>query len=163
METIKTKKVLIALDYDPTAQKVAEEGFLVAKAMNAEVILLHVISDPEYYSSTEHVTIIGFAGSEETVPVKLDSVDELKKAAHKFLEKSKELLGDKTIKIMLKEGDLAESILTAAKDLHADLIVMGSHSRKVSSRKIMGRVTKGVLQNTVRPLLIIPTKKNNQY
>jgi nucleotide-binding universal stress UspA family protein len=93
----------------------------------------------------------------------LDSVDELKKAAHKFLEKSKELLGDKTIKIMLKEGDLAESILTAAKDLHADLIVMGSHSRKVSSRKIMGRVTKGVLQNTVRPLLIIPTKKNNQY
>jgi len=156
------KKVLIALDYDPTAQKVAEEGFLVAKAMNAKVVLLHVIADPEYYSSTKHVTIMGFAGSEETVPVKLDIVDELKEVAHKFLEKSKDLLGDKTIKVLLKEGDLAESILTAAKDEHADLIVMGSHGRKGSKRIIMGRVTKGVLQNTVRPLLIIPTKKKDQ-
>jgi nucleotide-binding universal stress UspA family protein len=155
------KKILIALDYDPSAQKVADEGFLVAKAMNAEVILLHVISDPKYYSSAEHVTIMGFAGSEETVPMKLDSVDELKKVAHKFLEKSKELLGDKTIKILLKEGEIAESILAAAKDLHADLIVIGSHSRKVSSRIIMGSVTKRVLQNTIRPLLIIPTKRNN--
>ncbi len=124
------KKVLIALDYDPTAQKVAEQGFLMAKAMNAEVILLHVISDPEYYSSTEHVTIMGFAGSEEPVPAKLDSVDELKKVAHKFLEKSRDFLGDKTIKILLKEGKLGETILTAAKDLEADLIVMGSHSRE---------------------------------
>jgi nucleotide-binding universal stress UspA family protein len=160
MKTNKMGKILIALDYDPTAQKVAEEGFLVAKAMNAEVILLHVISDPEFYTSTKHVTIIGFAGSEETVPVKLDSVDELKKVAHKFLEKSKELLGDKTIKTVLKEGMPAESILTAAKDLHAHLIVMGSHSRRGTKKIVMGRVTKGVLQNTVRPLLIIPTKKN---
>ncbi len=152
------KKVLIALDYDPSAQKVADEGFLMAKAMNAEVILLHVISDPEYYSSPEHVTIMGFAGSKETVSVKLDSVDELKKVAHKFLEKSKELLGDKTIKIVLREGEFAESILTAAKDLNADLIVMGSHSRKVSSRIIMGSVTKAVLQHSSLPLLIIPTK-----
>jgi nucleotide-binding universal stress UspA family protein len=154
------KKVLIALDYDPSSQKVAEAGFLLAKSMNAEVILLHIISDPKLYSSTNHIKIMGFAGREETAPIKLDNVDELKKVAHKFLEKSKELLGDKTIKVQLKEGVPAESILIAAKDLHADLIVMGSHSRKVSSRIIMGRVTKGVLQNTVRPLLIIPTKKN---
>jgi len=152
------KKVLIALDYDLSAQKVAEEGFLLAKAMNAEVILLHVISDPEYYSSSKHVTIIGFAGSEESVPMKLDSVDELKNVAHKFLEKSKDLLGDKTIKILIKEGKAAESVLAAAKSLHADLIVMGSHSRKVSSRIIMGSVTKGVLLHSSIPLLIIPTK-----
>lgn len=34
----KMKKVLIALDYDPTAQKVAEIGFSIAKAMKAEII-----------------------------------------------------------------------------------------------------------------------------
>ena len=45
MKTFKMKKVLIALDYDPTAQKVAETGFSLAKTMGAEVILLHVISD----------------------------------------------------------------------------------------------------------------------
>jgi nucleotide-binding universal stress UspA family protein len=45
MKTIKMKKVLIALDYNPTAQKVAEVGFSMAKSMNAEVSLLHVIAD----------------------------------------------------------------------------------------------------------------------
>ena len=36
------KKILIALDYNPTAQKVAEVGFSMAKSMNAKVLLLHV-------------------------------------------------------------------------------------------------------------------------
>jgi len=51
MKTNKIKKVLIALDYNPTAQKVAEEGFSMAKAMKAEVILLHIILEPFYYYS----------------------------------------------------------------------------------------------------------------
>ena len=42
------KKVLIALDYNPTAQKVAEVGFSLAKSMNAEITLLHVITDPVF-------------------------------------------------------------------------------------------------------------------
>ena len=44
------KKALIALDYDPTAKKIAEQGFGLAKTMGAEVVLLHVISDPVYYT-----------------------------------------------------------------------------------------------------------------
>ncbi|WP_179214525.1 hypothetical protein [Flavobacterium psychrophilum] len=31
-------KVLIALDYNPTAQKIAEVGFSLAKSMNAEIM-----------------------------------------------------------------------------------------------------------------------------
>ena len=44
MKTNKVSKVLIALDYNPTAQKVAEAGFSMAKSMNAEVVLMHVIT-----------------------------------------------------------------------------------------------------------------------
>jgi len=62
MKTKIIKKVLIALDYNPTAQKVAEAGFSVAKTMNAEVILLHVVSEPVYYSSEEYSPIMGSNG-----------------------------------------------------------------------------------------------------
>lgn len=34
------KNVLIAFDYDPSAQKVAETGYLMAINMNEKVILL---------------------------------------------------------------------------------------------------------------------------
>jgi hypothetical protein len=37
-------KILIAIDYDPTVKKVAEEGYSMAKEMYAKVILLHVVS-----------------------------------------------------------------------------------------------------------------------
>lgn len=159
MKTIKMKKVLIALDYNPTAQKVAEEGFSIAKSMNAEVILLHVISDPVYYSSTEYSPIMGFTGYNDMGTLQLDSVDGLKKASQHFLDKSVQHLGDKAILTLIKEGDFAESILAAAKEVHADIIVLGSHSRKWLENILIGSVTEKVLRHTSIPLLIVPTKQ----
>lgn len=153
------KKVLIALDYNPTAQKVAEVGFSMAKSMNAEVILLHVISDPVYYSSTEYSPIMGFTGYMDMGAFQLDSVDGLKKASQHFLDKSIQHLGDKAIQTLVKEGDFAESILEAAKEAHADIIVVGSHSRKWLENIVMGSVTEKVLHHTSIPLLIVPTKQ----
>ena len=63
MKTNELKKVLIALDYDKSAQKVAAAGYEMAKAMNAEVVLLHVISDPVYYASVEYSPIMGLTDS----------------------------------------------------------------------------------------------------
>jgi nucleotide-binding universal stress UspA family protein len=159
MKANKLKKVIIALDYDPTAQKVAEIGFSIAKSMKAEVILLHVISDPVYYSSVEYSPIMGFSGFMETAQIQLNSVDSLKKASQLFLDKSKEHLGDKAIKTVVKEGDLSESILKAAKELNADIIVIGSHSRRWLDEILLGSVTEKVLHQTSLPLLIIPTKQ----
>ena len=51
MKTTKPEKVLIALDFDPTAQKVAEAGYSLGKAIGAEIVLLHVVSDPLHYNA----------------------------------------------------------------------------------------------------------------
>ncbi len=156
-ESKSIKKVLITLDYDPTAQKVAEQGFLLAKTLGAEVILMHVISDPVYYSSEEYSPILGFSGY--LGPLQLDSVEGLKKASQHFLDKSKNHLGDETIQTLVKEGDFAESILKNAKEVQADIIVMGSHSRKWLENIVMGSVTEKVLHHTSIPLFIIPTRE----
>ena len=134
---------MIALDYNPTAKKVAETGFAMAKAMNAEVVLLHVISDPVYYSSTEYSPIMGYSGNMDIVQLQVDSVDGLKEASQLFLDKTKLHLGDETIQTLVKEGDFAKSILKAAKESHADIIVVGSHSRKWVENIVMGSVTDG--------------------
>jgi len=149
---------MIALDYNPTAQKVAETGFAMAKAMNADVILLHVISDPVYYASGDFSPIMGFNGYMNASPVQIDSVEGLKEASAHFLEKTKTHLGDKTIQTLVKDGDFAESILKTAKDLHVDIIVIGSHSRKWLENIVMGSVTEEVLHHTTIPLFIVPTK-----
>jgi nucleotide-binding universal stress UspA family protein len=159
MKTTKLNKVLIALDYDPTAQKVASVGFSMASAMNAEVTLLHIISDPVYYSSTAYSPIMGLIGEMETFPMQLENVEGLKVVSQQFLDKFKHHLGDETIKTVVEEGDFATTILKTAKSIHADVIVMGSHSKKWLENIVLGSVTGDVLKNTTIPLFIVPTKK----
>lgn len=152
------KKILIALDYDPPAQKIAEQGYALAKAMNAEVILLHVVSEAMYYSSLNYSPILGYEGFNNLNMVQLTNGDELKKAAQDYLDKSKQYLGDETIKTIIEEGDFGDSILAVASRLSADVIVMGSHRRHGIDKILMGSVAEQVLHKTEVPLFIIPTK-----
>lgn len=80
MKTTKSVKVLIALDYDKTALKVVETGYALAKRLDAEITLLHVMSDPEYYTSTEYSPITGLTDSMGVDPLQFDSNDRLKNA-----------------------------------------------------------------------------------
>ena len=153
------KTVLIALDYDPTAEKVAEDGFALAKALLAKVILLHVIAEPAYYSSTAYAPVMGFGGYVDMDFLQPDIIDNLKKASQDFLDRSKEHLGDSAIETLVKEGDIPDSIVAAAEEQHADVIVIGSHSRKWLESIVMGSVTEKVLHHTLIPMYIIPTKK----
>jgi nucleotide-binding universal stress UspA family protein len=152
-------KVLIALDYNPTAQKVAETGYLLSKTMGAEVILLHVITDPVFYTSMDYSPIMGLNNYMDMNPLRLDSIEGLKMASQYFLDKSKQHLDDETIQTVVKEGDFAETILNTAKEMNADIIVMGSHSQKWLENIIMGSVTEKVLNHTSIPLFIVPTKQ----
>ena len=153
------KKILIALDYDPSAQKVAESGYLLAQTMNAKVTLLHVMSDPIYYSAIEHIKIMGFAGHMDTNVETSKRKIEPEKLSQEFLNKSKLHLGNDSIETIVKEGDSAESILKTAQEIKADLIIMGSHSRKWFENIAIGSVTEKVLMNTNIPTVIIPTKQ----
>jgi nucleotide-binding universal stress UspA family protein len=154
------KKVLIALDYDPTAQKVAEQGYTLAKKLGAEVILLHVVTDPVYYSTTDYSPIMGFGGFMDVAQYEPGTLDGLKTASKHFLEKTKLHLGDKSIQTSVKEGDIADSILKAAKEYHADIIVVGSHSRRWLEDILLGSVAEDVLNHSQIPLFVIPTKKH---
>lgn len=155
------KKVLIALDYDPTAKEVAEEGYSLAKAMNAEVILMHVVTDPVYYTTTEYSPIMGFGGYMDVAQFQPDTIEGLKSASKHFLDKTKLHLGDDSIQTSVKEGDIADSILKAAKEYHADIIVVGSHSRKWLEDILVGSVAEDVLNHTHIPIYVIPTKKRS--
>ena len=149
------------MDYHPGAQKVAEVGFSLSKITGAKATLLHVISDPVYYSSVQYSPITGFAGFMDTDPLLLASEDGLRKASEHFLEKAKHHLGDETIQILVKDGDPAETILKTAKELHADIIAMGSHSRKWLENIIMGSVTEKILHHTSIPMFVIPMREHH--
>ncbi len=153
---MKIKKILIALDYDPTSPKLAEYGFSLSKSIGADVILLHVISEPVFYSSTEHLPVLRFNNNVKMGAFQTDYQDGLRKASHHFLDKLKQHLGDKAIQTEVTEGDIAVSIIEVAKDRHADIIVMGCHTWNCIEYIEMDSVTEQVLHHTSIPLYIIP-------
>ncbi len=155
------KKILIALDFDPSAKKVAEKGFALAKTMDAEVILVHVIADQTYYSSLEASPIMGFSEFNSTDFFQFINTAGVTKASEYFLDKIKHHLGDKTIQTVVESGGFAESIIKTAKHYHADFIVMGSHSKRWLEQILLGSVTAEVLKLTSIPLFIIPIKEHN--
>jgi nucleotide-binding universal stress UspA family protein len=159
IKTHKMKKVLITLDYDPTAQKVAEQGYSLANAMGAEVILLHVINDLNYYATTDFSPIMGYGGYVDIDKFQ-PTLENLKTASLHYLDKVKLHLGDETIHTTVIDGDISDSILKISKELHVDLIVLGSHSRKWLENIVIGSVANDVLNHTQVPLYIIPTKKH---
>jgi nucleotide-binding universal stress UspA family protein len=158
MKAFSMNKVLIALDFDPTAQKVAEVGYTFAKSLDAEIYLLHVMVDPVYYTSLESFPIVGYTGSLIS-PIELLNTEETKIESGLFLEKIKQHLGDENIQTLIKEGDFADNILKTAQDLKVDMIVLGSHSKRWLEEIIMGSVTESVLHHSTIPLFIIPTHK----
>ncbi len=159
------KRILIALDNNAGAQKIAEAGYELSQAIHAETILLHVRSDSTYYSSLNYSPILGFDSFSNLDVVQTDTVQKLKRTAEDYLDNVKLGLGDEAIETVVKEGDNAETILQTANEMNADLIVMGTHSRKGLDKVLLGSVAENVLHHTTIPLFIIPVKslKKNSF
>lgn len=156
------KNMLIALDYNPSAQKVAEEGYALAKAMGAKVTLLHVVADATYYSSVQYSPIMGLDSFGAAGLMQVETAEEIKKAAENFLTKTREHLGDQAIDLLVEEGDFADTILEAVGTTDAGIVVMGTHSRRGLDKMLMGSVAEKVLRHLEVPAYVIPTKGKNE-
>lgn len=151
------KKVLIAIDYNPVSEKVVEKGHELAKSLNAEICLVHVIDDIGFYE-TQYPSFMGYDGYSGMGP-NFDAAIEMRKIAEDFLEKAANHLNDPNVKTHLAEGDTAKALLAYAEECNADLIVMGTHSHSVFEKLLMGTVAESVLEKTKIPVYMVPVKK----
>jgi nucleotide-binding universal stress UspA family protein len=146
MKTKKIEKVLIALDYNPSAEKFAESGPSGTKAIKAEVVILFVISDKAKYATAEALPMLGVGAYLGVIPMQFENTVSLKKWANHLHEKIKNTLGDESISTLIEEGDITLPILSAAKASNADIIAMGSHSRRWLENIVMRSVIQEVMR-----------------
>jgi nucleotide-binding universal stress UspA family protein len=152
------KKVLIALDYNPCAKKIAETGYAHAKAMKAKICIVHAIADISYYS-WEYSPIMGFR--DFTADSAFKSLEEQECEANSFLSAVVAHLGDPAIETKVLDGKTAKAILDYVREWEANLVVMGAQSHNGFEKLLMGDVVATVLKQVDIPLLIIPTDKED--
>lgn len=139
------KKILIAVDNDPTSEKIALNGFQLGLQLNAEIALLSVV-DTTILITEGAITPKEFA--------------EITKNDYK---KNQQMLVDEVFKnykvwTFVEEGKPYEVILNVAKEWDADIIVLGTHGRIGLSHLIMGSVAEKVIRHSEKPVFIIPIK-----
>ncbi len=150
------KKVLICIDYNPTSEMVADMGYQLAMSVGAEVCLLHVIADVQYYG-VQYPTFMGYDGFDTEIDLNMSQ--EMMKVSENFLKTVKEHLGDETITTQIQEGSTADVILEYAKSWRADVIVLGTHSHSILEKIFIGDVASIILKNSKVPVYMVPTKK----
>lgn len=151
------KKVLIAIDYNPTSQEVAEKGYALARRMGAEVCLVHVMSEVAHYGM-RYPTFMGYEGF-DAGSVDIDIANEMRSITEDYLRTAAKHLNDESVETKLLEGDAARGILDYADQWGADLIVMGTHSHSVLEKLFMGTVASSILEKTKIPVYVVPVKK----
>ena len=143
------KKILAALDLGPGHEAVLERTLELAQGTGGKVWLLHVAApNPD------------FVGYEAGPQVVRDSVAQHYRDEHRHVQAAADKLRAAGVDVtaLLVQGSTADTILSEAARLDANVIVVGSHGRGALYRAMLGSVSAAVLTKTRLPVLVVPTR-----
>jgi len=146
------RKILMPVDLGPKCEKNVAAMGVVAKALNAEVVLYHRQDDPLAPIVQQGVYTLGGGW----MSMQSYSEDE-QYGKTKRLEKLAAILQRSQVKashiLDSSPGGLVEGIQSAAKESGADLISIFTHAGAVGAA-VLGSVARGLVRSSTIPLLV---------
>jgi len=127
--------ILIPVDGSDHSRKALELGCDIAKKYGAALHLMHITESP----IRDQTLVLG--GASVTLSA---SPEDLKRAGSKVLEYAQEYAQNHGVKEITTEvvgGSPAHQIVQSAKDIHADMIVMGSRGLSDLAGLLVGSVS----------------------
>lgn len=147
-------KILIAVEDSPFSDRAISYGFLLAKKLGAEIILVHVNEIP---TSTPYIADPFLNEAPMVIPEMMGLQEE---ASKKLFDRIQKQYGeDITLYTYNKIGRPKDEILATADECNADLIILGTHGRTGFDHFISGSVAESVARKSKCPVLIIPNKE----
>lgn len=140
------KRIVIPTDYSDCAGLAFDWALFLAHQLGAEVTVVHVVE--------RHLHFAPGGYDEGPGPADVES-DRTHLEAYVA-----ERLGGRGIRVECRVavGEPALRIREAARDLGADLIVMGTHGKSGLEDLLFGSVTEKVVHHTGCPVLVVPPR-----
>lgn len=138
------KRIVVATDGSSSACDAVQLGLELAAEQDAQVVFVHVVPDVDV------VGTVGF-GMTGAFPHAVTRVDRapLEHALALAAEAGVEARGE------LLRGDPADEIVAYADGIAADLLVVGSRGHGSLASALLGSVSRGVLNESRRPVLVV--------
>ncbi|MDJ0865755.1 MAG: universal stress protein [Myxococcota bacterium] len=138
-------RIVAAVDGSSTSLRAADAAIAMAARSDAELVLLHVLDD-ELLREVEGV-----------VPDGADARRRLQDDAEEILSHLAGQAAERGVacSLQLAEGDPPREIAAAARELDADLILVGKIGRRGVRRWMIGSVTRRLIESTRIPVVVI--------
>jgi nucleotide-binding universal stress UspA family protein len=146
MKPIKT--ILHPTDFSAESSAALELACALARGQGARVVILHAVPSPAPLVGAD----IADLARAETAQRELKSYEEEMLARLRSVRSPDPKVRTEHV---LKEGEVAASILQAADDLSCDLIVMGTHGRSRIYQFMMGSVAAAVSRQAHCPVVTV--------
>jgi nucleotide-binding universal stress UspA family protein len=140
----KIRHVLVAHDFSETAQHALSLALDLAESLGAKVTVVHVYELPVYGFPEGPAMTSDFAGEIETA-----ARDVLKGVVARARRKTVD------IDAVLRQGAAWSEIDETAKEVGADLIVIGTRGRRGIARALLGSVAEKVVRTAPCPVLTV--------
>lgn len=137
------KTILVATDLSEFAEHALDYAVELAGVLGAKIHLLNVIGVPA----------LGIP--ELGIVVTASTIESAIRTKHAELDKLATRRAPADIETMLRTGDARDVIVDTAKEIGAELIVMGTHGRRGVRRALIGSIAEGVLRTAPCPVLTI--------
>ena len=136
------KNILLAVDGSEYSKKALAYAQDMAETYRATLWLVHVLPHTS--------DLLGYDDFEKLYAKR-------KCAGQSVLDAAQEMLGESAIAVCeeLVEGSEAESILNCAKNIQADLIVMGSRGMGALKGLLLGSISRKVIHYASCPVMVV--------
>jgi len=131
--------ILHVTDFSVQANYAFRMACALARDYGARLVVLHVVLPPVAYTDGVMLPLPANLGDEEKRELEQLTVPDGNVRAERRLE----------------HGDPVTETLRVAREINADLIVMGSHGRTGLSRLLMGSVAEQVVRRSTCPVLVV--------
>lgn len=157
------KTILYATDLGPHGPSIFNHAAGMAQAFGAKIHIIHAVEPLTDYG---HSLVEAYLPDTVVDSLKKEGYQEAIKEMQRRLEafcKDKLHEGaDKLVASMrVVEGFPAQTILSEAKRLNADLIVLGTHGLSALGEMLMGSVAHKVAMKSSIPVLLIPIHRDH--
>jgi len=145
------KQVVVAFDFSETAEVALERAVDIACREPAHVLHFVAAIDSRKGIGVEPLVPVNFESTEKVEKVILDKV----RAAFERRGAN----GEPIYFVHPRIGHPVEEILDLAKEVGADLIVVGSHGRTGLRRLFLGSVSEAVVRHALCPVMVARPKR----
>lgn len=148
-------KFIVALDFSDITSLVLQQSTTLARAMNAEIILVHVAEpNPDHIAYDYDPAAITAVDPAE---IRANIAQKFHKE-HQTLQQYSEDFRQQGIqcKALMVQGHTVEMLLKEADKLAVDFIVAGFHAKGMISQILLGSTSEALIKKTTVPVYLVP-------